>query len=201
LKTINPAVKNENLTRAQHNQQTTAVNREVHQDHHHTSVQPIADREVLPEQHTHQQAGVEHRNIKHGSDDHAKSRLATEQAQFKNTRSVGDTQHTASAAPTVAGEHVHHRVHENIQPVIQKDTVQPSVVHTTVPVHEVHQNEAKHHTVTQLPGVTMDEFMGSKANRRTRQRSSILGRNSKVSKAECKLTPTVDREGGVLYSA
>merc|ERR1712230_298871 len=33
-----------------------------------------------------------------------------------------------------------------IQPVIQKETIQPSVVHTTVPVHEVHQNEAKHHT-------------------------------------------------------
>merc|ERR1712098_910544 len=41
---------------------------------------------------------------------------------------------------------------------IQKETIQPSVVHTTVPVHEVHQNEAKHHTATSLPAVTMDEF-------------------------------------------
>merc|ERR1712093_427307 len=55
-------------------------------------------------------------------------------------------------------EHVKHHVHENIQPVIQKETIQPSVVHTTVPVHEVHQNEAKHHTATSLPAVTMDEF-------------------------------------------
>ena len=158
LKSINPAVQNEHVTRTQHNKQTTAVDREVHQDHHHTSVQPIADREVLPEQHSHQMAGVEHRNIKHGSNDHAMSRLAAEQAQFKNTRSVGETQHIASANPTIAGEHVHHHVHENIQPVIQKETVQPSVVHTTVPVHEVHKNEAKHHTATQLPGVSMDEF-------------------------------------------
>merc|ERR1712093_728345 len=135
-----------------------AVDREVHQDHHHTSVQPIKDREVLPEQHNHQMAGVETRNLKHGNDEHVKERLAAEQAQFKNARTVGDTQHTSSANPTIAGEHVHHHVHENIQPVIQKETIQPSVVHTTVPVHDVHQNEAKHHTATSLPAVTMDEF-------------------------------------------
>ncbi|PVH77232.1 hypothetical protein DL98DRAFT_656899 [Cadophora sp. DSE1049] len=156
--TVNPAVTNENVTRTRHENVTTAVDREVHQDHHHTSVQPIKDREVLPEQHSHQMAGVETRNLKHGNDEHVKERLAAEQAQFKNTRTVGDTQHTSSANPTVAGEHVHHHVHENIQPVIQKETIQPSVVHTTVPVHEVHQNEAKHHTASSLPAVTMDEF-------------------------------------------
>merc|ERR1711974_53217 len=156
--TVNPAVTQENVTRTQHENVTTAVDREVHQDHHHTSVQPIKDREVLPEQQNHQMAGVETRNLKHGNDEHVKERLAAEQAQFKNTRSVGDTQHSSSANPTIAGEHVHHHVHENIQPVIQKETIQPSVVHTTVPVHEVHQNEAKHHTATSLPAVTMDEF-------------------------------------------
>merc|ERR1711900_5640 len=156
--TVNPAVTQENVTRTQHENVTTAVDREVHQDHHHTSVQPIKDREVLPEQHNHRMAGVETRNLKHGNDEHVKERLAAEQAQFKNARTVGDTQHTSSANPTIAGEHVHHHVHENIQPVIQKETIQPSVVHTTVPVHEVHQNEAKHHTATSLPAVTMDEF-------------------------------------------
>ncbi|TVY85763.1 hypothetical protein LAWI1_G008988, partial [Lachnellula willkommii] len=137
---------------------TKAVDREVHQDHHHTSVQPIQDREVLPEQHSHQMAGIEHRNITHGTDEHAKSRLAAEQAQFKNTREVGETQRTTAQGETIAGEHVHHHVHENIQPIIQKETIQPSVVHTTIPVHEVHQNEAKHHTASQLPPVSMAEF-------------------------------------------
>merc|ERR1712219_73967 len=137
--TVNPAVTQENVTRTQHENVTTAVDREVQQDHH-------------------QMAGVETRNLKHGNDEHVKERLAAAQAQFKNARTVGDTQHTSSANPTIAGEHVHHHVHENIQPVIQKETIQPSVVHTTVPVHEVHQNEAKHHTATSLPAVTMDEF-------------------------------------------
>jgi len=103
-------------------------------------------------------ACVEHRNVKHGNDQHVKDRLAAEQAQFKNTREVGSTQHSAAKNAGVAGEHVHHHVHENIQPVVQKETIQPSVVHTTVPIHEVHQNEAKHHTATPLPAVTMDEF-------------------------------------------
>merc|ERR1712098_867783 len=87
--TVNPAVTQENVTRTQHENVTTAVDREVHQDHHHTSVQPIKDREVLPEQHNHQMAGVETRNLKHGNDEHVKERLAAEQAQFKNARTVG----------------------------------------------------------------------------------------------------------------
>jgi len=156
--TVNPAVQNEHVTKTHHENVTKAVDREVHQDHHHTSVQPIKDKEVLPEQHTHNMAGVEHREINHGNDDHVRQRLEAERAQFKNTREVGETQHTASAAPSMAGEHVHHHVHETIQPVIQKETIQPSVVHTTVPVHEVHHNEAKHHTASALPAVTMDEF-------------------------------------------
>jgi len=170
--TINPAITNEHVTRTQHNEQQTAIDREIHQDHHHTSVQPVKDREVLPEQHSHNMVGVEHRNIKHGNDDHVKERLANEAAQFKNTRTVGDTQHTQAAGATIAGEHVHHHVHENIQPVIHKETVQPSVVHTTVPIHEVHQNEAKHHTATQLPAVSMSEFKnqgGHLSGRETRQ--------------------------------
>jgi len=180
--TVNPAVQNEHVTRTHHDDQTTVVDREVHQNHQHTSVQPIQDREVLPEQHSHQMAGVEHRNIKHGSDEHAKERMAAEAAQFKDTRTVGETQRTSSANPTVAGEHIHHHVHENIQPVIQKETIQPSVVHTTVPVHEVHQNETKHHTATQLPAVSMSEFrkQGGSLNGREERTDAFKGEPKSV---------------------
>jgi len=170
--TVNPAVQNEKVTRTQHENVTQAVDREVHQDHHHTSVQPIQDREVLPEEHHQRLHETEHRHIKHGDDSHVKERLAAEQAQFQNSRTVGETQYSSAAAPTVTGEHIHHHVHENIQPVIQKDTIQPSVVHTIKPVHEVHQNEAKHHTATSLPAVTMDEF--------NRQGGSLNGREERT---------------------
>jgi hypothetical protein len=49
-------------------------------------------------------------------------------------------------------------VHETVQPVVHKETIAPSVVHTTVPIHETHHNEARHHETTTLPTMTMDEF-------------------------------------------
>ncbi len=45
-----------------------------------------------------------------------------------------------------------------MQPLIQKDVIQPEVVHTTVPVHEVHHLAASHHPTTSLPAVSMDEY-------------------------------------------
>lgn len=42
--------------------------------------------------------------------------------------------------------------------MIHKETIQPSVVHTTVPIHEIHHNEAKHHSASALPAVSMADF-------------------------------------------
>jgi len=172
--TINPAVQNEHITKTRHENVTTAVDREVHQDHHHTSVQPVLAKEVLPEQHSHNVAAVETRELHHGDNSHIKERLEAERAQFKNTREIGATQETNAVAPTLSGEHVHHHVHETIQPVIQKETIQPSVVHTTIPVHEVHHNEAKHHTASALPAVSLSEFKS--------QGGSLTGREERRDK-------------------
>jgi hypothetical protein len=49
-------------------------------------------------------------------------------------------------------------IHETIQPVVNREVIQPNVVHTTVPIHEVHHNKATHHETTALPTMTMDEF-------------------------------------------
>ena len=58
-----------------------------------------------------------------------------------------------------------------IQPVVQKETIQPSVVHTTVPIHEVHHNEAKHHAASALPAVSMADFK--------KQGGSLTGREER----------------------
>ncbi|KAL8953376.1 MAG: hypothetical protein Q9222_000753 [Ikaeria aurantiellina] len=155
---VAPAVVQENVTKHRHEEATTAIDREVHQDHFHTSVQPVVDREVLPEQHQHNMVGVEHREHHHGDTGAVKARLEQEAAQFQSTRHQGATKESHSVAPVIAGEHVHHHVHETIQPVVQKETIQPSVVHTTVPIHEVHHNEAKHHSSSALPAVSMADF-------------------------------------------
>lgn len=108
------------MTPTRHENVQTAVDKEIHQDHYHTSVQPVQDREVLPEKHQHNIVGVEHRSFEHGDARADEGRLSQEAAQFRDERVIGDTKHTHSVAPAVAGEHIHHHVHETIQPVVQK---------------------------------------------------------------------------------
>lgn len=155
---VAPAVVHETINRERREHLTTAIDKEVHQDHYHTSVQPVHDREVLPEQHHHNLAAVEHRQFDHGNDREVAERLKTEAAQFRDERIEGTERHTQSVAPTLAGEHIHHHVHETIQPVVNKETVETHVVHTTVPIHEVHHNAAQHHTASALPAVSMADF-------------------------------------------
>jgi len=168
---VAPAVINETVTPTRHENLTTAVDKEVHQDHYHTSVQPVHDREVLPEQHHHNLGAIEHREHHHDNKEEIAQKLEQEKAQFKDHSVRSETKHTQSAAPTVVGEHVHHHVHENIQPVVHKQTIEPHVVHTTVPIHEVHHNAAQHHTTSALPAVNMSDFM--------KQGGSLTGREER----------------------
>jgi hypothetical protein len=87
-----------------------------------------------------------------------------------------ETRHSIGIAPWVKGEHVHHHGRPKTssqllpssdrpfdssrkrQPVIHKETIQPEVVHTTVPIHEVHRAEAEHHGTSVLPMKKMEEF-------------------------------------------
>jgi len=155
---VAPAVKHETVKPTRHEEVTTAVDKEVHQDHYHRQVQPVQDREVLPEQHKHNVGGVVNREFDHRNNQETERALKAEQAKLRDERVVQETQTSQSRAPVVEGEHVHHHVHETIQPVIQKEVIQPEVVHTTVPVHEVHHQSAQHHGTTTLPPVSINEF-------------------------------------------
>jgi len=173
---VAPAVVHETVKPHQHEEVNTAVDKEVHQDHYHRTVQPVQDREILPETHTAKLGAVQHREFDHRDHDSTKRNLVQEQAQFKDERRVEGTTQSQSVAPTIGGEHVHHvsfhtaqcvtvltntlfqHIHETIQPVVNKEVIQPNVVHTTVPIHEVHHNAATHHETTALPAMTMDQF-------------------------------------------
>lgn len=155
---VNPAVTSETVKPTRHENITQAVDREVHQHHHHTTVQPLQHQEVLPEKHSHNMIPVEHREFHHDNENETKERLAREAAKFKDTTSTVETHHTQAALPTATGEHVHHHVHETVQPVIHKETVQPEVVHTTVPIHETHHGATQHHGASMLPMKSLHEF-------------------------------------------
>lgn len=97
------------------------------------------------------------REVHHGDREADTSRVASELGQFKDTSVTHDTTHSTQAAPQAVGEHTHHHVHETVQPVIHKETIQPEVVHTTIPIHEKHIAPSEHHGISQLPTKTMDE--------------------------------------------
>lgn len=155
---VAPAVVHETVKREKREEIQTAVDKEIHQFHEHVSVQPVMDRQILPEQHQYNVAAPQERVIHHGDDAAARARLEAERAKFHSTRTEAPVVETKSVAPTIAGEHVHHHVHEVIQPVVTREVIAPSVVHTTVPVHEVHQLAPKVHATTALPAVSMSEF-------------------------------------------
>ncbi|KAF5669019.1 hypothetical protein FHETE_5111 [Fusarium heterosporum] len=155
---VRAPVTQENVRVHQHENVTTALDKEVHQEHHHTTVQPIAHQETLPEQHHHNMAPVEHKEFHHGSPQDTRATLDREAAKYKDTSRTHDTTHSAETAGVVTGERIHHHVHEHVQPVIQKETHQNHVVHTTIPIHEVHHEKAVHHGTSTLPVKTLDEF-------------------------------------------
>lgn len=156
-----PAVEHEEVQREVREKEYTAVDRERHQEHYQTKVQPIQDREVLPEQHHHVEEASEEKVFNHGDNQEAEERLEAEAEELgvhENTRVVAPTHTTQAKGEVIESEHIHHHIHENIQPVIEKETIEPHIVHKTKAIHEVHHDKPKHHEATQLPPVTMDEF-------------------------------------------
>lgn len=134
--TVNPAVTRETIKPHRHEEATEAVDREVHQHHYHTTVQPLQHQERLPEKHTHNILPTQEREFHHDNPKDTEVKLSSELGHFKDHRTTEQVRHTQSTAPSVTGEHVHHHVHETVVPVIHKETLQPEVVHTTIPVHE-----------------------------------------------------------------
>jgi hypothetical protein len=107
-----PAVQNETVVAERHEETTTAVEKEIHQTHHHTKIQPIRATETLPEQHHHNIIPVEHKTFEHDDAEKIKRSLDEERAQFFNTSQRVEGQQTASIVPIIEGTHVHHHVHE-----------------------------------------------------------------------------------------
>lgn len=156
--TFAPAVTKETVVPTKKVEEVVAVDREVHVDHFQTRVQPVEDRVHAPEKHEHYVAPVEHRERNLGNHDMVRNKLTEEREQLKSTTTVLPTQEEKIKAGVVQGEHVHHHVYERVQPVIEREVMQPTVVHTTIPVHEKIIHEPTIHPPTVQPKMTMDEF-------------------------------------------
>ena len=159
-KDINPAVEWETVKKEHETQEQKVVDKERHQDHYATKIQPLTDREVLDTEHKQETAPTEHREVKHEGGEDVEANVAARESGFKNETTQGETVETTTAAPTKETEQVHHHLHQTVQPVIEKETVQPSVTHKTIPVKEVHQEAAKDHGVEIANPISKEEFEG-----------------------------------------
>jgi hypothetical protein len=139
------------------------------QDHYHTTIQPLKDREVEPTKHTSETAATEERQINKDQDgDKVKAQIEAERNQFHNTTEETATKETKAKEATIEGETVHHHLHETIQPVIEKERIVPEVTHVTKPVHEVVKEPTVNLGVTKAEPIFVDEFQGKLSGESTK---------------------------------
>jgi len=153
-----PAVVQEHVSRNETVEQVEAIDRERHIHHHQHRVQPVVDNKVLPTEHKYQVAAELTRESKHDMLPEHREKLEQQRHLYTDSKVVDDVNRNMVAAPAVAAEHVHHHVHETIQPVINRETVQNTHVHTTIPIHEKIHDAPIVHEHTVLPTVSLKDF-------------------------------------------
>lgn len=114
---VAPAVEHTHVKKQHETREQTFVEKEKHQDHYHTTIQPLKDSEVLAEKHDHIQETKE-RSI-NNDDGSAKAKAQADQTGFKSTSEEKQFE-SKTQEPTQEEEHVHHHLHETVQPVIEK---------------------------------------------------------------------------------
>lgn len=72
---VNPAVVSETIKPHRHEEVQEAVDREVHQHHYHTTVQPIAHQETLPEKHAHNLLPTVEKTFRHDNEAETQKRV------------------------------------------------------------------------------------------------------------------------------
>lgn len=153
------------------------MDRERHQHHYHTTVQPLKDQEVVPEKHDAEVAATQYQEVNKdsGRKVDVETKHDAEAAAYKDKTEKAATKETKTQKGTVVNENVHHHLHETIQPVIEKgtstirccrgilltntaETIVPEVTHKKIPVKEVVREKTEDHGVTKKEAISVDEF-------------------------------------------
>ena len=132
---------------------STPAQREIRRDHYQTSFQTSHQRDVLPEQL--QYRTLPAKQLTHGHHDREALYAAPE---LQHTLVEAPPDETHEEPPPSTREHTHHHIHEIVQPIVHKEVVQRHVIHTTVPIHELHHGPPRHHAMPALPPLSMAEF-------------------------------------------
>ncbi|KAK0289077.1 hypothetical protein LTR35_000452 [Friedmanniomyces endolithicus] len=155
--TVAPAVEHDTIKREHETRDRDVVEKEIHKDHYHTTIQPLKDTEVQATQHEFEQAPTEYRSVDK-DDGAAEAKVAKKLAGFHDSVKEEETKEMHAQDETVVGEHVHHHLHEIIQPVIEKEVIQKSVTHVTHPIKETVHEKSDDHGVTKAKPISVEEF-------------------------------------------
>lgn len=119
---VAPVVEHTHVEKQHETREKSVVEKEKHQDHYHTTIQPLKDSEVLPEKHDYTQE-EKHREINR-DDGASKAKAEADVAGFASTIDEKQSE-SKTKEPTQVGEHVHHHLHETIVPVVEKGEFDP----------------------------------------------------------------------------
>ncbi|KAK1925477.1 hypothetical protein DB88DRAFT_484083 [Papiliotrema laurentii] len=156
---VAPEVTQEHVRPKEHVETAEAVDRERHIHHHQHRVQPVEDHQTLPTKHVESTAPAVVREHKEDMLPEHQAKLHEQRAKYHDEKQVGETERSAAHLGTHVNTHEHHHIHETVQPVIQRETVQPTTVHHTQAVHEkVHEAPIVHEATT-LPTISHADFL------------------------------------------
>ncbi|ORY23364.1 hypothetical protein BCR39DRAFT_549458 [Naematelia encephala] len=159
---VAPEVVQETVKQQELVETAEAIDRERHVHHHQHRIQPIVDQQTLPTQHIEATAAAVVREHKEEMLPEHQAKLHEQRTAYQNTQNTLDTERSAANLGQHVNEHEHHHIHETVQPVIQRETIAPTVIHQTVGVHEKIHDAPIVHEATTLPTITQAEFLQQK---------------------------------------
>ena len=143
--------------------ETEEINRKVHEEHeqhhHQHRIQPVTDKQVLPEQHENITTEAQHHRRGDGAfSDQDQARLNAMHSGVQNEQVISETERSRVAGQTQTTGQVHHHIHETIQPVIERETIKPTVRHVTEQhVHHIQHDPVVHDSTVEKP-MSIDQF-------------------------------------------
>lgn len=159
-------------------ERTREVDRHIH--HVQTHVQPVLDKQVLPEKIHENLVAPTQINEKHASTAEDVALFASLASQHKDTEVHRGKERTVVDLGERVHENVYHHVHHVTQPVIEQEIVERHRIHTVIPVHHVtHEAPIIHKSSTHAP-VSLNDFLqggGKLDSHITHESSGLLANN------------------------
>ncbi|KIR97337.1 allergen [Cryptococcus deuterogattii 2001/935-1] len=157
-----PEVIEEHIRPQEHTESVEAIDRERHIHHHQHRIQPIEHKQALDPKHVHVTAPAVVREHKEEMLPEHQETLQKQRTMHSNQQTTGDVEKSHAHLGTHVNQHEHHHIHETVQPVIQRETIQPTVVHHTAAIHEKVHDAPIVHEVTTLSTIGHNEFLKMK---------------------------------------